>query len=51
MKRDDFETEDDWFEYRMANDPAFLERIEKARAKIKEGKGISWETIKKEMRE
>jgi prevent-host-death family protein len=46
-----FETEDDRFEYRMANDPAFLERIEKARTKIKEGKVISWKAIKNEMEE
>jgi prevent-host-death family protein len=43
-----FETEEDWFEYRLANDPVFLKRVEKARAKIKDGKGVSWEKIKKE---
>jgi len=26
-----FETEEDWFEYRLENDPRFLRRIEQAR--------------------
>ncbi len=28
-----FESEDDWFDFRLENDPRFLERIEKARAR------------------
>jgi prevent-host-death family protein len=28
-----FKSEDDWFEYRLENDPRFLRRIEKARKK------------------
>ena len=43
-----FGSEDDWFEYRLVNDPRFLRRIEKARDDIKAGKGISFETLKKE---
>lgn len=35
-----FETEDDWFDYRLENDPAFLRRIERARQNIREGKGV-----------
>ena len=35
-----FETEDDWFDYRLENDPAFLRRIERARESIGDGKGV-----------
>ncbi len=35
-----FETEDDWFDYRLENDPRFLRRIEKAGNSIKSGKGV-----------
>jgi prevent-host-death family protein len=38
-----FETEDDWFDYRLENDPRFLQRIENARNSIKSGKGIALE--------
>lgn len=38
-----FETEDDWFDYRLENDPRFLQRIESARNSIKLGKGIALE--------
>jgi prevent-host-death family protein len=37
------ETEDDWFDYRLENDPAFLRRIERARQSIREGKGVRLE--------
>jgi len=37
-----FETEDDWFDYRLENDPRFLERIARARAALRAGKGIPW---------
>jgi prevent-host-death family protein len=40
-----FETEDDWFDYRLENDPRFLHRIEKARNSIKSGKGMKWEDV------
>jgi len=40
-----FETEDDWFEYRLLHDPRFLAMIEKGRKDIKEGKGIRFEDI------
>ena len=43
-----FKSEDEWFEYRLLNDSTFMKRIEKARAKIKQGKGIPWEKIKNE---
>jgi len=40
-----FETEDDWFDYRLENDPRFLERIERARSSIKAGRGIKLENV------
>ena len=40
-----FESEDDWFDYRLENDPRFLQRIERARDSIKSGKGIRLEDI------
>lgn len=38
-----FESEDDWFEYRLENDPRFRERIEKARASVRAGRGVRLE--------
>ena len=43
-----FRSEDDWFEYRLENDPRFLSRMAKARESIRSGKGIPWEEIKAE---
>jgi prevent-host-death family protein len=40
-----FESEEDWFEYRLANDPRFLRRIEKARKSIQAGRGVRLEDI------
>lgn len=40
-----FESEDDWFDYRLENDPRFLKRIESARTSIRSGKGIRLEDI------
>jgi prevent-host-death family protein len=40
-----FEDEEDWFEYRLENDPRFLKRIEQARRSIKSGMGIKIEDI------
>ena len=42
-----FESEDDWFDYRLENDPRFLRRIAQARASLRAGKGIPWEDIQK----
>jgi prevent-host-death family protein len=38
-----FETEDDWFDYRLENDPRFFRRIEIARKSLTAGKGITLE--------
>ena len=41
-----FESEDDWFEYRLENDPRFLRRIERARESLQGGGGVPLEDIK-----
>src|SRR5579884_4083420 len=43
-----FESEEDWFDYRLENDPRFLSRIEKARQSLQEGRGVPIEKIKDE---
>jgi len=43
-----FESEDDWFDYRLENDPRFLSRVAEARASFRAGKGIPWEEIEAE---
>ena len=40
-----FKSEDDWFEYRLQNDPRFRQRIEAARQSLAEGKGTSFEEL------
>jgi prevent-host-death family protein len=40
-----FRTEDDWFEYRLENDPRFLRRIEKARRSLRAGRGVRLEDV------
>jgi len=40
-----FESEDDWFEYRLAHDPRFLNRIAAARAGIAAGRGVKLEDL------
>jgi len=40
-----FESEDDWFDYRLENDPRFLARVEAARTSLREGKGIRIEDL------
>jgi len=41
-----FESEDDWFDYRLENDPRFLRRIESARQSVWSGRGVKLEEIK-----
>ena len=41
-----FGTEDDWFDYRLENDPRFLRRIEEARLSLRAGRGVKLENIK-----
>ena len=40
-----FKTEDEWFEYRLQNDPRFLQRIEAARQSLQAGKGVKLEEL------
>ena len=40
-----FKSEDDWFDYRLENDPRFLRRIEGARESLKAGRGIRLEDV------
>jgi prevent-host-death family protein len=43
-----FESEDDWFDYRLETDPRFVRRIEKARASLREGRGVRVEDVDSE---
>jgi len=40
-----FESEDDWFNYRLENDPRFLARIESARDALRAGRGVKLEDV------
>ena len=40
-----FATEDDWLDYRLENDPAFAERIAKAREDLRAGRGKRIEDV------
>jgi len=40
-----FESEDDWFDYRLENDPRFLQRIEVARQSLRLGRGVKIEDM------
>jgi prevent-host-death family protein len=42
-----FESEDDWFDYKLENDPRFLERIEQARRSLKSARGTRLEDMPK----
>jgi prevent-host-death family protein len=43
-----FESEEDWFEYRLENDPRFLRRIEQARKSLQAGRGLRLEDVETE---
>ena len=40
-----FESEEDWFEYRLEHDPRFLRRVEQARDSLRSGRGVKLEDI------
>jgi prevent-host-death family protein len=42
-----FESEDDWFDYKLENDPRFLERVEQARKSLRAGRGTRLEDVPK----
>jgi len=41
-----FRSEEDWFDYRLENDPRFLDRVATARASLRAGRGVRLEDIK-----
>jgi prevent-host-death family protein len=41
-----FKSEDDWFDYRLENDPRFLRRVEDARESLRAGRGVKLEEVK-----
>jgi prevent-host-death family protein len=43
-----FQSEEDWFDYRLENDPRFLERIEQARKSLHAGRGVRLEDIEQD---
>lgn len=40
-----FETEDDWFDYKLENDERFLRRVEESRKSLRAGKGTKIEDL------
>ena len=42
-----FASEDDWFDYRLENDPQFLDRVARARTQLREGRRTRLEEIRK----
>jgi prevent-host-death family protein len=40
-----FESEDDWFDYRLENDPRFLRRVAAARRSLSGGHGVRLEEV------
>ena len=40
-----FASDDDWFEYRLENDPRFLRRIAQARKSLRAGRGVRLEDL------
>ena len=40
-----FESEDDWFDYRLENDPRFLARVDAARNSLRAGRGVKLEDV------
>jgi prevent-host-death family protein len=43
-----FESEEDWFDYRLEHDARFLRRIEQARNSLRIGRGVRLEDVEKE---
>lgn len=41
-----FQSEDDWFDYLLENNPQFLQRVEAARKSLRAGRGIKLEDTK-----
>ncbi|MGA7804921.1 type II toxin-antitoxin system Phd/YefM family antitoxin [Bradyrhizobium sp.] len=43
-----FESEEDWFDYRLEHDARFLRRIEQARHSLRVGRGVRLEDVETE---
>jgi antitoxin (DNA-binding transcriptional repressor) of toxin-antitoxin stability system len=43
-----FQSEDDWLDYQLENDPRFLQRIQSARQNLQSGRGVRLEDIEDE---
>ena len=43
-----FGSEDDWLDYRLENDPRFLQRINEARKSLRAGRGVKLEDLETE---
>ncbi len=41
-----FESDEDWFDFRLENDPRFLERIARSRASARAGRTVKLEDLK-----
>jgi len=41
-----FRSEEDWFDYRLENDPRSLDRVARARASLRAGRGVRLEDVK-----
>lgn len=41
-----FKSEDDWFDYRLENDPRFLRRVGDARESLRTGRGVKLKEVK-----
>src|SRR5882672_7947729 len=44
-----FESEDDWFDYRIEHNPEFLKRVAHARAALQRGEGVPLEDLERQM--
>lgn len=40
-----FESEEDWFDYLLENDPRFVQRVESARNNLRAGRGVRLEDV------
>jgi prevent-host-death family protein len=45
-----FASDDDWFDYKLENDPRFLQRIARARQSVQAGRGVKIEELTKTSR-
>lgn len=43
-----FASDDEWFDYKLENDPSFLQRIAQARKSLEAGRGVNLEDVQLE---